>query len=228
VVTSINGNNVTWRDDNTGNLITDVHEDLELVNSRRNEMPRRSRSDKTRRNIRKRGTSMRPPGPYLGDHPEIQSGVGNKKQRWPGYGVVPGNRPRRLGQPNVPASTGSKRKRPTHINPITPGNLPRRKSRPNVPHSGVGNKKMRGRGIPIEQQNPWIGQGDQTQSGCGQGWHLMSDGTCMEGTTHGGARYYFHDGTPYNGKVLTLNGITWTTTSGAKEGNSQRVTKTKP
>ena len=31
VVTSINGNNVTWRDSKTGNLITDVHQDLEKV-----------------------------------------------------------------------------------------------------------------------------------------------------------------------------------------------------
>ena len=31
MVTSINGNNVTWRDSKTGNLITDVHQDLEIV-----------------------------------------------------------------------------------------------------------------------------------------------------------------------------------------------------
>jgi hypothetical protein len=39
VVTSINGNNVTWRDSKTGNLITDVHQDLELANNRRSNMP---------------------------------------------------------------------------------------------------------------------------------------------------------------------------------------------
>jgi hypothetical protein len=40
------------------------------------------------------------------------------------------------------------------------------------------------------------------------------------------ARYYFHDGTPYNGKVLQSGNIYWTTTTGAKQGNSQRVTRT--
>ncbi|MBC8305272.1 MAG: hypothetical protein H8E55_57105, partial [Pelagibacterales bacterium] len=31
MVTSINGNNVTWRDNKTGELITDSHNDLELI-----------------------------------------------------------------------------------------------------------------------------------------------------------------------------------------------------
>ena len=31
VVTSINGNNVTWRDNKTGELVTDPHNDLELL-----------------------------------------------------------------------------------------------------------------------------------------------------------------------------------------------------
>ena len=57
VVTSINGNNVTWRDSKTGNLITDVHQDLEKVmaynrpinNSSGNQTDRK-RSHKRRRN----------------------------------------------------------------------------------------------------------------------------------------------------------------------------------
>ena len=32
MVTSINGNNITWKDDKTGELITDPHQDLEIVN----------------------------------------------------------------------------------------------------------------------------------------------------------------------------------------------------
>ena len=34
MVTSINGNNVTWRDNKTGELVTDPHNDLELLMKR--------------------------------------------------------------------------------------------------------------------------------------------------------------------------------------------------
>ena len=85
MVTSINGNNVTWRDSKTGNLITDVHQDLEKVmaynrpinNSSGNQTDRK-RSHKRRRKVRKptkgRGQAQQSGG-YLSGPSHEQGGI---------------------------------------------------------------------------------------------------------------------------------------------------------
>ena len=86
MVTSISGNNVTWRDSKTGNLITDVHQDLEKVmaynrpinNSSGNETDRRRSKNrrKGRKKTRGRGTSLaKQSGGYISGPSHEQGGI---------------------------------------------------------------------------------------------------------------------------------------------------------
>ena len=61
MVTSINGNNVTWRDNKTGELVTDPHNDLEIMMKRGGKVARK-RKQRGGREYRPRGLVQRGSG----------------------------------------------------------------------------------------------------------------------------------------------------------------------
>jgi hypothetical protein len=177
VVTSIDGNNVTWRDSKTGNLITDVHQDLELANNRRSNMPyhngRNGSNGRQQRNTRRRVANNR------NNMTACLQG-----QHW---------MPAVNGKPGFCMNDSDM--------PATRRNSRTRRRTPSVRRGRPATRTMRRGGRPTARRRQ---TGGQTPS-----------------------RYYMN-GVPYNGLVLDVNGIPYSTKSGVMEGTSVPLTIGKP
>jgi len=95
VVTSINGNNVTWRDNKTGELITDPHDDLELIMQKGGKPTRRQNGGNFRpRGLVQRGSGdIDPTSPYGLPVDDVPAILGKNEY------VVNANAVKELGEP---------------------------------------------------------------------------------------------------------------------------------
>ena len=246
MVTSISGNNVTWRDSNTGNLITDIHEDLELVNSRRNEMPyhngsngsnRRNRVRNPRVNRSKTRTNNR-----MTSNRNSNRNNGNNTNQCPAgqHWMPPVN-----GNPGYCMNDSDM---PTHRDPTIGGRTKRPNAKiwseatPPSPQSGTGNGRKRitssnRRATSTRGTNRLNRTTSRQRSSSVVTRQRRANPTPRTSTTRpsrlqeqikSAGRYFYRNGESYSGKVIKQNDKFYTTTSGTLEGKSQEVFTRKP
>ena len=249
MVTSINGNNVTWRDSKTGNLITDTHSDLELINSRRNNMPyhtgrtprrnsssrnttrrnnsmtpRRNSSSRntTRRNTTRRNNSMTPQTPNYSP-PSIQSGQGRDIINPCGPGRHMMSDGKCMDDSAMSGynsnQSGGTPPPPTVGSRNAPRNNRRRRTTQNNPRS------MASRGQQLTQRESGYVQQRRTQP---RGRRTVSPRQSgVRRQIQSNARYYLSNGDIYTGRTFEQNGIIYTTRGGTMEGDSRELSRRK-
>tara|TARA_R110001583_G_scaffold37141_1_gene121486 strand:+ start:259 stop:936 length:678 start_codon:yes stop_codon:yes gene_type:complete len=225
VVTSISGNNVTWRDSKTGNLITDIHKDLELANIRRNKMPysgrngsngkKRTRVRKSvpRSNNRNNRNNMNTPTPQ-----KCPPG-----QHWMGSycmndSDMPSDRDPTLGG-RVKNPPGSK----YWPEAVPPSPQAGTSGRPGISYNTRKPRRQRS----STQQSSRIVNRQKMRSKNSPRRSAPRQGRLQEQMQSSG-RYFHRDGSPYLGKVVKQGNLSYTTTSGTMQGNSVEVFTRKP
>ena len=166
MVTSISGNNVTWRDSKTGNLITDVHQDLEKVMKKGGRTRRKKQS----------GGYLTGPSHEQGGIPANITGHDPIELEGGEY-IINAQTVDALGVPfldqiNSTATT-------YHQGGFQQGQLP---SPSNYRRGGKVRKKQYGGTVDNEYE---IEDSDTYNDSVQCIRHRMPDGTIMEGPTHG-------------------------------------------
>jgi len=245
VVTSINGNNVTWKDNKTGELMTDVHQDLEIV---------MKKSGRTRRK-KQSGGYLRGPSHAQGGIPaqipgqppiELEGGeyiinaqttnalgtqfldeLNSTQTSYHQGGFQQGQLP----NPSKFKKGGRVRKKQYggNTNQCIKHRMPDGTIMEGPPHGpgqtciewSTGRNNMRRGGTPARTMRKG-GTARPTRTmrkGGRPTTRRMRDGGSVQN------RRFYLNGTPYTGRVIWQNDIPYTTTGGAFEGSSQRLWK---